>query len=52
MKVWLDDMRAPPDDSWLVFRTAEDLLEWLGPHMGEVELVSRPRPGGGWANGV
>jgi hypothetical protein len=40
MKIWLDDTRAPPDDSWLVFRTAEDLLEWLWPHMGEVELMS------------
>ena len=40
MKLWLDDERPPPDDSWLVFRTAEDLLEWLGPNMDKVELLS------------
>jgi hypothetical protein len=40
MKVWLDDERNPPDDSWMVFHTAEELLEWLGPHIGKVELLS------------
>ncbi len=40
MKLWLDDVRPPPDDTWLVFRTAEALLEFLGPHLKDVEVMS------------
>ena len=41
MKLWLDDERPPPDDDfWVVFHTAEELLEFLGPNLKEIELLS------------
>lgn len=29
MKIFLDDIRNPPDDSWTVVRTAKDCIELL-----------------------
>ena len=29
MKLWLDDIRTPPDDTWLWVKTAEDAITWL-----------------------
>ena len=29
MKLYLDDIRAAPDDSWVVARTAQDAIKWL-----------------------
>jgi len=41
MKLWLDGKRPPPDDdSWVVFHTAEELLEFLGPNLKEIKLLS------------
>ena len=35
MKIFLDDIRKSPDDSWVVFRTAEALIAFLdwNPHL-------------------
>ena len=29
MKIWLDDIRPPPDKTWTVFREAPVLISWL-----------------------
>jgi len=29
MKLWLDDVRKPPDNSWHWVRTAEEAISWL-----------------------
>ena len=29
MKIFIDDLREPPGEDWLVFRTAEDFLIWF-----------------------
>jgi hypothetical protein len=29
IKLWLDDVRKPPDDSWHWVRTAEEAVAWL-----------------------
>ena len=38
MKLYLDDIRTPPDDSWQVVRTAEEAIEIL--KTGKVNAMS------------
>ena len=38
MKLYLDDLRNPPDDSWTVVRTVEEAKDYL--QQGVVEVLS------------
>lgn len=29
MKIWVDDVRTPPDDSWVWFKTSRLVCEWM-----------------------
>lgn len=29
MKLWVDDIRTPPDDSWTWAKTSQDAIDWL-----------------------
>ena len=29
MKIWVDDIRTPPDNSWIWFKSSYHVLEWL-----------------------
>lgn len=29
MKIWVDDIRTPPDDTWIWAKTSQDALDWL-----------------------
>lgn len=40
MKVWLDDVRPPPDDTWTVAKTAKECIRLLDTNSGAVELCS------------
>jgi hypothetical protein len=40
VKIWLDDVRDPPDDSWTHLRTGRALAGMLLVHEGDVEIVS------------
>lgn len=44
VKIWLDDLREPPDHSWLWFKEAPTLIMWLNntghPRFNEVEVMS------------
>lgn len=42
MKIWLDDMRTPPDSGWKWFKTANDVMDWfrLNHDVHEVEILS------------
>lgn len=40
MKIWLDDKRDAPDDSWIILRTGNALAGMLMAHDGDVEEVS------------
>ena len=42
MKIWLDDIRTPPDGSWKWFKTAEDAIDWfrLNHDVWDVEILS------------
>lgn len=40
LQIWLDDVRNPPDETWLVFRTAEDLITFLKTNKDEIACLS------------
>ena len=42
MKIWLDDIRTPPDGSWKWLKTAEDVIDWfrLNHDVWDVEVLS------------
>ena len=42
MKIWLDDIRTPPDGSWKWFKKAEDVIDWfrLNHDVWDVEILS------------
>lgn len=40
MKIWLDDIRDPPGTGWIVFRTADGLIDFLYDNLGSVEEMS------------
>ena len=42
MKIWLDDIRTPPDGSWKWLKTAEDVIDWfrLNHDVWDVEILS------------
>jgi len=40
MKIWLDDLRDAPNDSWTVARTVQDAFDLLLDNCGFVEEVS------------
>lgn len=42
MKIWLDDIRTPPDGSWKWLKTAEDVINWfrLNHDVWDVEILS------------
>lgn len=29
VKVWVDDIRTPPDDTWLWFKDSEGVVRWM-----------------------
>lgn len=45
MKLWLDDIRLPPDDTWWHVRTAEDAMALI--RTGAVEVASLDHDLGG-----
>lgn len=38
LKLWLDDIRNPPDESWMVFREVDSILKHLFRHAHIVSL--------------
>ena len=39
MKLWIDDFRNPPDDSWVVVRTVKDAIKFMQEY-GCPEIIS------------
>lgn len=41
-KVWLDDIRRPPDDSWVVLTNGVQFYEWLNTiyQTGQIDFIS------------
>lgn len=29
MKIWVDDIRTPPDETWVWYKTSSEVIEWL-----------------------
>lgn len=45
LKIFIDDIRNPPDDSWTVFRDSASFLDWLRlpdlpERLDDVEIIS------------
>lgn len=40
MKIWLDDVRNPPDSTWTVCRTAYDAITLILRHKSGIEFIS------------
>jgi hypothetical protein len=40
MKIWLDDIRTPPDKSWTWIKTSQECLEVIGREQGEITEIS------------
>jgi len=40
MKVFLDDIRDPPDDSWILLRTGESTMAFLCTQEGNIDTLS------------
>lgn len=40
MKLWIDDLRDPPDSSWRVAKTSEEALSILERHLEEIQVIS------------
>jgi len=40
MKLWLDDIRDPPDGTWVVARTADEAIAHLRVHGPDCEMAS------------
>lgn len=40
MRIWVDDIRTPPDESWTWFKTSEDTIKYLvgEKHIGCCDL--------------
>lgn len=35
VRVWADDLRTPPDESWVWFKTSSDAIEWMEKRFAE-----------------
>jgi hypothetical protein len=40
MKIFLDDIRDPPDDTWVTYRRAEDLIADIFVNWEKIEAIS------------
>lgn len=40
MKIWLDDIRAPPDQTWTICRKAEEAIDLIVKHKHEIFEIS------------
>jgi len=40
MKIYLDDIRDPPDNTWMLFRKAKELMLFIEKYKGEIETLS------------
>lgn len=40
MKLFVDDVRTPPDDSWIVTKTYQDAIKLIDKHTDQIELIS------------
>lgn len=40
MKIFLDDVRSPPDETWTLFKKAEDVLEVIATEWEQIEAIS------------
>lgn len=40
MKIFLDDVRQPPDDSWLVVRSVPEFKNLVNDRLDDVEVIS------------
>jgi hypothetical protein len=40
MKIWLDDIRDAPDETWIVARNAEKFKELLEAHWRDIQEIS------------
>jgi hypothetical protein len=47
MKLWLDDLREPPDESWTWMKNSADALEFLEDNEGKITEVSLDHDLGG-----
>jgi hypothetical protein len=52
MKIWLDDVRDAPDDSWICLRTGRALAGMLLIHQEEIEEISFDHDLGDWDGDV
>lgn len=47
MKVFIDDIRNPPDDSWILFRETETALFFIQQNIKEIKDISFDHDMGG-----
>lgn len=40
MKLWIDDIRNAPDDTWTVAETVTKAIRILANHMSEIDVIS------------
>lgn len=40
MRIWLDDERPPPDETWTWARNAEDFREWFADYSATITEIS------------
>jgi hypothetical protein len=40
LKLYIDDLRAPPDTSWTVARTSQEAMALLVSHLSEITHIS------------
>lgn len=40
MKLWVDDVREAPDDSWHVVRTYQDAIDFVVEHKFNIKFIS------------
>lgn len=47
MKLWVDDERDPPDNTWIVCRTSADAMHWLWMQADALEEIALDHDLGG-----
>jgi hypothetical protein len=51
MKLYIDDIRPLPDDSWTLARTYDEAISLIEQHGDAIEVVSFDHDLGDWGNG-
>lgn len=40
IKLWIDDLRTPPNDTWIWAKTSQEALDIINEHKNDIEAVS------------